>query len=136
MRRKLIDEDGVRERLGVSPASVPDFLALVGDSADGIPGIARWGQKSASIVLTRYEHLEQIPSDPDEWEVKVRGATALSENLEANRSAALLYRQLATLRTDVPLAEGLPDLLWSGPGEDLAPLCEELGARVDELDLP
>ena len=115
MREKTLDEDGVREKFGVGPASIPDYLALVGDTADGIPGIARWGAKSAATVLARYEHLEAIPDDAGDWDVKVRGAAALAENLAGAREAALLYRKLATLREDVPLAESVDDLAWSGP---------------------
>jgi 5'-3' exonuclease len=109
---------------------VPDWLALVGDDADGIPGIARWGARSAAAVLTRYEHLDRIPKDPAEWEVKVRGATGLSQRLEAQRDDALLYRTLATLRTDVPLGESLADLCWRGPRRaTLEGLCDEIGSR-------
>ena len=102
-RRRVIDEAGVREKFGVSPASMPDWLALVGVAADGIPGIPRWGARSASTVLAEYEHIESIPADPAEWNVKVRGAAKLSENLQAQRDDVQLYRTLATLRTDVPL---------------------------------
>jgi 5'-3' exonuclease len=96
---------------------MPDWLALVGDSADGYPGIPRWGAKSAAAVLGTYRHLEAIPADPAEWTVKVRGATALASSLAAQRDDALLFRRLATLRTDVPLVESLADLRWRGPDE-------------------
>jgi 5'-3' exonuclease len=115
MRRRLLDEDGVREKFGVPPASIPDWLALVGDSADGIPGLPRWGEKSASAVLARYGRLEAIPDDAARWEVPVRGAAALAESLRSRRDEAVLYRKLATLRTDAPLAEELDDLRWRGP---------------------
>jgi 5'-3' exonuclease len=114
MRRKVLDEPGVLAKFGVSPGSIPDWLALVGDSADGYPGIARWGAKSASAVLSVYSHLERIPDDAAAWTVAVRGAEALAASLRDNRDAALLYRRLATLRIDVPLAESLDDLRWRG----------------------
>jgi 5'-3' exonuclease len=105
---------------------MPDWLALVGDSADGYPGIARWGEKSASTVLARYKHLEAIPASSADWDVKVRGAEALAATLAAQRADALLYRRLATLRTDVPLEESLADLRWRGPD---TPALEALAAR-------
>jgi 5'-3' exonuclease len=117
MRRKRLDERGVIEKFGVKPASIPDWLALVGDSADGYPGIPRWGAKSAGAVLGVYEKLEAIPNDAAAWRVPVRGAAALAASLAAHRTEALLFRQLATLRTDVPLAESLEDLRWRGPDE-------------------
>jgi len=115
MRRKRLDERGVIEKFGVKPASIPDWLALVGDSADGYPGIPRWGAKSAGAVLAVYERLEAIPDDAAEWKVPVRGAAALAASFATHRSEALLFRQLATLRADVPLAESLDDLRWRGP---------------------
>jgi 5'-3' exonuclease len=114
MRRKLLDEHGVRAKFGVGPESIPDWLALVGDAADGYPGIPRWGAKSASAVLGAYSHLEQIPDDPRAWTVAVRGAEALAAALADHRQEALLYRRLATLRLDVPLTETLDDLRWRG----------------------
>jgi 5'-3' exonuclease len=128
IRNSYLDEAGVQVKFGILPASIPDYLALVGDTADGIPGIPRWGAKSASTLLAEYRHLENIPSDPGAWRVRVRGAEALSQNLEAAREASLLYRKLATLRRDVPLAEELSDLQWRGPPEaELDALCAELG---------
>jgi 5'-3' exonuclease len=115
MRSKTLDEDGVRAKFGVLPKSIPDWLALVGDSADGYPGIPRWGAKSASAVLAAYGRVERIPDDAGEWTVKVRGATALAESLRAGRADAALYRRLATLREDAPLPETLDDLRWRGP---------------------
>lgn len=103
------------EKLGVAPASVPDFLALVGDSADGIPGIARFGKKTASLLLSHYEHLENIPADAASWAVKVRGATTLAENLNTQRADAGLYKQLATLVRNIPLELELDALIWSAP---------------------
>jgi 5'-3' exonuclease len=122
MRRKRLDERGVVEKFGVKPASIPDWLALVGDSADGYPGIPRWGAKSAGAVLAAYERLEAIPADAAEWSVPVRGAAALAASLAAHRTEALLFKRLATLRADVPLAESLDDLRWRGP--DVAALTE------------
>lgn len=128
MRRKVLDEPGVREKFGVSPASIPDFLALVGDDADGIPGVPRWGAKSAGALLARYRHLEHIPGQASAWEVPVRGASALAESLAAHRDAAMLYRQLATLREDVPLAEDAAALEWRGARRQaLTELCREIG---------
>lgn len=115
MRRKRLDERGVVEKFGVAPKSIPDWLALVGDSADGYPGIPKWGAKSAAAVLGAYEHLERIPADAAAWRIPVRGAAALAASYIEHRESAFLYRQLATLRTDVPLAESLDDLRWRGP---------------------
>jgi 5'-3' exonuclease len=126
LRRKTLDKAGVVAKFGVGPRSIPDWLALVGDSADGYPGIARWGEKSASAVLGRYEHLEAIPADAADWDVEVRGAKALAATFAAQRDDALLYRLLATLRTDVPLTESLADLRWRGPDE---PAFKALAAR-------
>lgn len=123
----LIDEPGVVEKYGVNPASIPDWLALVGDSADGFPGIPGWGAKSSASVLSHYEHLDSIPEDPEKWGVNVRGAARLAENLAGHRKEALLYRQLATLRQDVPLKEKLDDLEWQGAYKRLEELCRELG---------
>ena len=127
-RDAIIDSAGVIDRMGVPPESIPDYLALVGDSADGIPGIPRWGAKSASTVLSRYGSLEAIPDSVSLWDVKVRGAKSLATNLAERRDEADLYKSLATLRTDVPLDEELDGLEWKGVirGEYLA-LCDELG---------
>ncbi len=114
MRDKIIDEAGVAEKWGVSPASIPDLLAMMGDSADGIPGIPRWGQKSSATLLAEYRSIEAIPGDWEDWTVPVRGAAGLSAQLEENREDALLYKRLATLRRDVPLEEKLVDLRWRG----------------------
>lgn len=128
LRGTVLDEDGVREKYGVAPASIPDWLALVGDTSDGIPGIPRWGAKSAAAVLTRYRHLEDIPDDPSTWDVKVRGAEALARELSPRRGEAALYRTLATLRTDVELPQDLPELAWVGADrERLGDLCARLG---------
>jgi 5'-3' exonuclease len=127
-RNIVLDEPGVRAKFGIEPVSMPDYLALVGDTADGIPGIPRWGAKSASAVLAEYRHLEAIPDDPGAWSVKVRGAASLAANLAGMREEAGLYRTLATLRTDAPLAESVADLRWRGPDLDrLRQVCAELG---------
>ncbi|GAB4541550.1 MAG: hypothetical protein Tsb0020_54360 [Haliangiales bacterium] len=128
MRRTTLDEAGVVAKFGVPPASIPDYLALVGDSADGIPGVPRWGAKSTATVLAHYRHLDAIPDHEQTWEVSVRGAAGLAKNLRERRPEATLYRTLATLREDVPLAESLADLAWRGPDEPaLRALCERLG---------
>lgn len=123
----VLDEEGVLQKFGVSPGSIPDWLALVGDAADGYPGIQGWGAKSASVVLSRFGHLEAIPKDPQQWGVKVGRAPYLSENLENHRKDALLFRRLATLRDDVPLPEKLEDLEWRGARENFKLLCHNLG---------
>ena len=128
-RREVVtDEDGVREKFGVAPASIPDYLGLVGDSADGIPGIPRWGAKGTAQVLDHYGHIEQIPPEAADWAVNVRGAKSLAASLSENMQAALLYRQLATLRLDVPIAEELAHLEWQGARQEpYQQLCDELG---------
>ena len=131
-RQIVLDEPAVIEKHGVPPASIPDLLALVGDSADGIPGIPRWGAKGAAALLTRYGHLDRIPDDASEWDVKVRGAATLAENLRRNREAAELYRTLATLRRDAPLNEDLDALEWRGGDR---PALEALAAELGEPSL-
>ncbi|HLZ44987.1 MAG TPA: 5'-3' exonuclease H3TH domain-containing protein [Gemmatimonadales bacterium] len=114
-KRELRDERGVVARFGVGPASIPDYLALVGDSADGYPGIRGWGEKASGAVLGRYAHLEAIPANAAQWTVPVRGAARLSAALEENRTLALLFRTLATLRLDVPVFANVNELRWGGP---------------------
>jgi 5'-3' exonuclease len=127
LRRRVYDEAGVIEKFGIPPASIPDWLALVGDDADGIPGVPRWGARSASTLLAHYGHLEEIPDEANRWTVPVRGAAALAESLATHRTEVLLYRRLATLRTDVPLAEETDALRWQGAVRaDLTALCHEL----------
>jgi 5'-3' exonuclease len=127
MRRKILDEPGVVEKFGVAPDSIPDWLALVGDSSDGYPGVPRWGAKSAAAVLSVYPHIEDIPARESEWRVNVRGAANLAASLRDHREQAFLYRRLATLRFDVPLGEELDDLRWRGARRDeLTALCSEL----------
>jgi 5'-3' exonuclease len=125
--RVTFDEAAVVAKFGVSPESIPDYLALVGDSADGYPGLPGWGAKSSSSVLARYRHLDAIPSDSRDWDVKVAGAATLSRTLAAQRDLALLFRTLATLRTDIPLIESVDQLEWRGP----QPAFKEIGARLD-----
>jgi len=136
-RRKevLLDEAGVVEKFGVVPGSIPDYLALVGDSSDGIPGIPRWGVKSTAMVLTQYHHIECIPADPSTWETMPRGAAAMSKMLNEKRELAYLYKRLATLKHDVPLTEDLVELEWIGASEEnYGELCAELGvARLRAL---
>lgn len=128
IRRTVRDEDGVRQRFGVTPASIPDWLALVGDTSDGIPGIPFWGARSTSVVLAHYGHLDLIPDDAMLWTVMVPGARRLAASLAERRADALLYRELATLRTDVPLAEEGDALRWRGARRQaLADVCRELG---------
>jgi 5'-3' exonuclease len=127
-QRRVLDHAGTVEKFGVPPASIPDWLALVGDDADGIPGVPRWGAKSAAVVLARYGRIEAIPDDESRWEVDVRGAAALAASLRDRRPEAALYRTLATLRTDVPIRESLADLEWRGARRDELPaLLAELG---------
>lgn len=131
-RRKNItrDESGVVAKFGVGPASIPDYLALVGDSADGFPGLPGWGAKSAAAVLAKFNHLESIPADWREWGVNVASPKALSSVLVANREQALLFRVLATLRTDVPVFDSVDQLEWKGPTADFAPLAARLDSSV------
>jgi 5'-3' exonuclease len=130
IRRKLIDEDGVRAARGVAPSSVPDLLGLMGDAADGIPGLPGFGAKSSAAVLARWGTIERIPDDAAAWDVKVTGAPRLAATLAAHRADALLYKRLATLITDVPLAESLADLEHRGvPRDAFEALCAELGSR-------
>jgi 5'-3' exonuclease len=124
----LRDENGVREKFGVDPVSIPDYLALVGDSADGFPGIKGWGAKSAASVLASYRHLEAIPRDAKKWEAGVRNAATLSSSLREHWSDALLFRDLATLRTDADVFETVADLEWKSPAIDFDRVCEQLGA--------
>ena len=124
----MLDATGVLDKFGVPPSSIPDYLALVGDTADGIPGIPRWGAKSAAAVLSTFLRIDDVPSDAGTWGIKVRGAARLAENLEAMREEAALYKTLATLRTDVPIEETIDDMRWDGPDlPALRRLCEEIG---------
>jgi len=126
-RKMVIDENGVIERFGVPPSSIPDYLGLVGDSADGYPGLSGWGEKSAAEVLARYGHLENIPSKAEEWTVKPRGTDKLAATLRENVKLALLFRDLATLRTKEPQILSLRELLWPGASDSFA----EMGKRLE-----
>jgi 5'-3' exonuclease len=131
-RRKGVyfDAAGVEERLGVPPASIPDLLALVGDSADGFPGLPGWGSKSAAAVLRRWGHLEDIPGDPVTWDAGVRGAAKLNATLREQFELALLFRRIATVETDAPVSAGVDELRWTGPPDPaaFAKLADELGS--------
>jgi 5'-3' exonuclease len=129
-RRKaaVIDEDGVIAKFGVPPASIPDYLALVGDSADGFPGLPGWGARSAAAVLARWGRLEEIPADPAGWEVPVRGAAKLAATLRDQQAEARLFKRLATLRVDRSLLGSAGELRWQGPTGDFPAICEVLDA--------
>ncbi|HMS89196.1 MAG TPA: 5'-3' exonuclease H3TH domain-containing protein [Acidimicrobiales bacterium] len=128
-RRKgtVIGVEGVREKFGVGPESIPDYLALVGDTADGFPGLPGWGAKSAATVLARYGHLEDIPAGADHWDVTVRGAGKLARTLQDQFADALLFRRIATLEYDAPTMDTVDELEWHGPRPDLV----DLAASVD-----
>ncbi len=128
MRTITYDEDGVRAKFGVDPTSMADYLALVGDSADGYPGLPGWGARSAGAVLARWKHLEGIPDDPLTWDVDVRGAGRLAATFRQQRDEAFLYRRLATLGTTADAPEEVDDLAWHGVlREPFEALCAELG---------
>ena len=132
-REIILDEKGVTEKFGVGPESIPDFLALVGDSADGYPGIQGWGEKSTATVLSKFKHIESIPNDPNKLGLGLGRATTLLGNLQQNYKDALLFRELSTLRTDVPLKEKLNDLKWQGAYGRLTKFCKDLGdERIPE----
>lgn len=121
------DEAGVIQKFGVGPASIPDYLALVGDPADGYPGLPGWGAKSSAAVLAKFVHLETIPADWRDWHVNVTSAGALANTLSREHDHALLFRTLATLRTDIPLFDNVDQLRWTGP----TPSFDALSARLD-----
>ncbi len=125
--RETRDDAGVRKKFGVPPAGIPDWLALVGDSADGFPGLRGWGPASAAALLARYGHIEQIPASAAEWDVPVRGAARLASTLAVERERALLFRTLATLREDAPIGTSVDDLRWTGPRGAFAAWGERLG---------
>jgi 5'-3' exonuclease len=128
-RRRNIsrDEAGVVAKFGVKPESIPDYLALVGDASDGYPGLPGWGAKSTAAVLGKFGHLEQIPDDPRQWSVNAANASSLSATLQRDRQLAFLFRDLATLRTDIPLFDAVDELRWLGPTPGFA----EIGTRLD-----
>jgi len=126
--RTILDEAGITAKFGVPPASIPDYLALVGDAADGYPGLPGWGARSASRVLARYSHLESIPDDWRTWGVNAAHPASLARTLAVERDRAFLFRRLATLRTDVPVFDSVDDLRWNGPTPSFAPLAARLEA--------
>ena len=126
--RTTLDEEGVVRKFGVSPESIPDYLALVGDAADGFPGLPGWGPKSSAAVLSRFRHLESIPADWRDWSVNAANAAALSQTLLRESDRALLFRNLATLRTDIHLFDDVEELCWKGP----TPRFEAIGALLDK----
>ncbi|HEX4808401.1 MAG TPA: 5'-3' exonuclease H3TH domain-containing protein [Bryobacteraceae bacterium] len=131
-KRVVLDEAGVIKKFGVAPLSIPDYLALVGDSADGYPGLPGWGAKSTAAVLAKYSHLESIPRDWREWRVNATNASALADTLFREHDRALLFRRLATLRTDIVLFEDVEQLRWIGPTPAFAALAARLDAAVTE----
>jgi 5'-3' exonuclease len=131
--KELRDESAIRRKFGVAPPSIPDWLALVGDTADGYPGLPGWGARSAATVLARYRHLEQIPKLATEWDVPVRGAMRLATTLGEQRERALLFRGLATLRADAPIRVDVDALRWTGPRPDFAAWSDRFGTpSLDE----
>lgn len=131
-RRKDLEigVEGVREKFGVPPESIPDYLALVGDSADGFPGLPGWGAKSAAAALARYGHLEQIPADGSDWDgVSVRSVGKLAATLANQRDLALLFRRIATIELDAPVMSSVDELKWQGPNKDFAERCKAIDAE-------
>jgi 5'-3' exonuclease len=118
----------VIDKFGVPPESIPDYLALMGDTSDGFPGLPGWGAKSASTVLARYGHIENIPADVETWEVQVRGAAKLSATLNEQLDLALLFRTIATIVTEAPTMHSVDELLWNGPTDAFAALADRIGA--------
>jgi len=127
-QKKIVTYQDAQAKFGVAPEAIPDYLALVGDSADGIKGIPGWGAKSASVVLTRYGSLESIPSDPGKWEVALRGIPKLAASLAEGRAEAELFKQLTTLRTDVPDLKSPQSWRWQGPEAEFQQLCRSIDA--------
>ncbi len=138
MRKKDLDEEGVLAKFGVAPPQIPDYLALVGDTADGYPGLTGFGSKSAAALIRAFGSLEAIPVDASRWPREVRGAARLSATLEEQRDQALLFKKLATLRTDAPATESLDELRWRGPRPELRSFCKALGFEdlVDRVPAP
>jgi len=130
--RVTFDEAGVIKKFGVSPASIPDYLALVGDAADGYPGLPGWGAKSSAAVLAKFVHLESIPADSREWRVNAANASALADTLCREKERALLFRTLATLRTDIALFDDVDQLRWNGPTPAFASLAARLDAALTD----
>jgi 5'-3' exonuclease len=130
--RVTLDEQGVMQKYGVPPLSIPDYLALVGDSADGYPGLAGWGAKSSAAVLAKFGHLEAIPKDCREWHVNATNAGALADTLRREWEQALLFRKLATLRTDIALFDDVEQLRWNGPNPEFEAIAAELDGAITE----
>ena len=132
--QKMYNEEAVVAKFGIHPESIPDYLALVGDTADGVPGLPGWGAKSAAAVLSRYPRLELIPSSFEDWDVTVRSAPKLAATLDANQQAVYLYRELTTLRLDVPISETLDDMEWRGvPRQKFNQFCAMAGLDADAI---
>jgi 5'-3' exonuclease len=134
--RTTRDEAGVVAKFGVPPASIPDYLALVGDSSDGYPGLVGWGAKSAAAVLAKYGHIESIPDDWRSWSVNASRPAVLAATLTRDRDRALLFRDLATLRTDIDLFDNVDELRWSGPTPAFKPLAARLDAAKGQVVIP
>ena len=137
-QQKLIDHDGVVDKFGVLPESIPDYLALVGDTADGFPGLSGWGARSTATVLSHYRHLEYIPDAVGQWEVSVRGSAKLAATLAENRELAMLFRKVATIADDAPTFDRLQELAWAGPTPEFPEIIGRLGGdhlveRADNL---
>jgi 5'-3' exonuclease len=126
----ICDEDGVIQKFGVSPASIPDYLALVGDSADGYPGLKGWGAKSSAAVLSKFSHLEAIPASSDDWRVNASNASALAATLQRDFEQARLFRTLATLKTDIVLFENVDELHWKGATPAFEPLAKQFDSAT------
>lgn len=127
-----MDEAAVIKKFGVPPVSIPDYLALVGDSADGYPGLPGWGAKSSAAVLAKFGHIESIPADPKEWRVNANSAATLAATLERDRHLALLFRDLATLRVDIPVFDSIDELAWRGPTAKFESLARRFDAATTE----
>ncbi|MEG3596030.1 MAG: 5'-3' exonuclease H3TH domain-containing protein, partial [Actinomycetota bacterium] len=139
-RRKdfVFDSSEVHNKYGVFPSSIPDYLALVGDSADGFPGLAGWGQKSSATLLNHYGSIEMIPDESDDWDVTIRGGRGLAATLTEHRDRALLFKEIATVRTDAPVAKSVEDLQWKQPAPNFEEFCsnnrmEALVSRIEKL---
>ncbi|HEU4318724.1 MAG TPA: 5'-3' exonuclease H3TH domain-containing protein [Acidimicrobiia bacterium] len=134
--QRIVDEDGVVEKFGVHPESIPDYLALVGDTADGVPGLPGWGAKSSSAVLAKFPRLELIPKSSEDWGLEVRSAAKLAATLAQYQDEVYLYRELTTLRLDVPISEELSDLEWRGvPEERFRAFCATMGFDADAINV-
>jgi 5'-3' exonuclease len=131
--RVILDEAGVVKKFGVPPASIPDYLALVGDAADGYPGLPGWGAKSAAAVLARFGHIDAIPDDYREWRVNAANPGTLARTLIESRDRALLFRTLATLRTDIALFDDVEDLRWNGPTPRFAAVAQSLDQATERI---